>query len=127
VINAEAQELVYCSAGHELPFVYSEDGTSSRLEPGGLALGVFDDVRYSQKSIPFKPGDVLVVYSDGVTDAANETDEPFGADRLASLIGEHRNEPAAVLIQKVFDDVNAHAGNTPQFDDLTLLVVKRKN
>jgi sigma-B regulation protein RsbU (phosphoserine phosphatase) len=127
VIDATAQELVFCSAGHEPPFLYSEDGPSKRLEPGGLALGVFEDVRYTESSIPLKPGDTLVVYSDGVTDATNEAEEPFGTERLDSLIGEHRKEPAAALIQRIFDGVSAHTGATPQFDDLTLLVVKRTN
>ena len=72
-----------------------------------------------------KPGDVLVIYSDGITDAENKTEEPFGAERLTELIGQHVNGSARNLVNNVMDGVNAHAGGAPQFDDLTLLVVKR--
>jgi serine phosphatase RsbU (regulator of sigma subunit) len=60
-----------------------------------------------------------------VPDAATDTDEQFGDARIKSLVVEYRNEPAATIVEKVFDAVNAHAGNTPQFDDLTMVVVKR--
>ena len=58
-------------------------------------------------------------------DATTEADEPVGDARIDSLIVEHRNEPARTVVEKVFEAVNAHAGNAPQFDDLTMVVVKR--
>jgi serine phosphatase RsbU (regulator of sigma subunit) len=71
------------------------------------------------------PGDVLVVYSDGITDATTVDDEPFGEERLRSVIADKRGAPARTIVTAVLDAVTAHAGDAPQFDDLTVLVVKR--
>jgi len=125
MLNCSAHELVYCNAGHEPPFLFSKDGSSRRLQSGNLALGILDGMRYREASMRLEEGDVLVVYSDGITDAANASEELFGTDRLAELIAAHRREPADILIARILDGVAAHAGRSPQFDDLTLLVVKR--
>jgi sigma-B regulation protein RsbU (phosphoserine phosphatase) len=125
VLDTQSHTIVYCNAGHEHPFLIADDGTVSRLDLGGLALGVFEEFPYNQETVPLSPGDVLVIYSDGVPDAATDADEPFGDARIESLIVENRNQPAAAIVETVFDAVNTHAGNTPQFDDLTMVVVKR--
>lgn len=125
VLDPAAHRLTYCNAGHEPPFLVSAGGDSRRLDLGGLALGVFEDRTYNQDSVVLSPGDVLVVYSDGIPDAATEADEPFGDGRLESLIVDHRRDPAATILDSVFAAVDAHAGEAPQFDDLTMVVVKR--
>jgi len=125
VLDAASHELVYCNAGHEHPFLVAADGTSRRLDLGGLALGVFEEFEYGQETVSLSPGDMLVVYSDGVPDAATEADEPFGDARIESLLVEHRNEQAHKIVDRVFTAVNAHSGDAPQFDDLTMVVVKR--
>jgi sigma-B regulation protein RsbU (phosphoserine phosphatase) len=125
VLDFAGHKLDYCSAGHEQPFVVSADGKVSRLETGGLALGVFENVQYQQETVSLNSGDVLIAYSDGITDAANASNQPFGSERLASLIGEYRNDRSSLLIERIVDGVNRHAGDTPQFDDLTVLVIKR--
>jgi sigma-B regulation protein RsbU (phosphoserine phosphatase) len=125
VLDVSTHTIVYCNAGHEHPFLVAADGTSRRLDLGGLALGVFEDFQYDQETVSLAPGDTVAIYSDGVPDAATDTDEQFGDARIKSLVVEYRNEPAATIVEKVFDAVNAHAGNTPQFDDLTMVVVKR--
>jgi sigma-B regulation protein RsbU (phosphoserine phosphatase) len=125
VLDPEGHELVYCSAGHERPFVFAADGVCRRLDLGGLALGVFDTIQYEQETITLAPGDALVVFSDGITDAANTLEEQFGEERLAASIGEHRGETAEVLVNRIIDGVKAHEAGAAQFDDLTLVVVKR--
>lgn len=125
VLDKTSHELAYCSAGHERPLVLSSDGSHTRLEKGGLALGVFENVRYSRESVVLHPGDVLVIFSDGVTDATNAANEPYGRERLASLLRERRHEPANILVETVMEDVDAHVGGAPRFDDFTLVVVKR--
>ena len=72
------------------------------------------------------PGDVLVVYSDGITDATTADDEPFGEERLRSVIVDEHGAPARAIVTAIVDAVTAHAGDAPQFDDLTVLVVKRE-
>lgn len=125
VLDAASHELTYASAGHEHPFLVSADGSVRRLEMGGLALGVFEEFTYDEETIAMAPDDVLVVYSDGVPDATTEADVQFSDDAIAPLIVEHRGESAGAIVEKILSAVNAHAGDAPQFDDLTVVVVKR--
>jgi sigma-B regulation protein RsbU (phosphoserine phosphatase) len=124
-LDTEAHQLTYCNAGHEYPLLYSGDGEPGTLESTGIAIGIMDDFDFGMETVALKPGDVLVVYSDGVTDATNENDEEFGIDRLKSSIEKHRNLPAAALIEAIFADVKMHEGKADQFDDLTIVVVRR--
>ncbi len=125
VLDAEAHQLIYCSAGHEHPFLVSADGGCTRLDQGGLALGVFENIDYEQQTVSMQPDDVLVVYSDGVTDATTVTDEAFGEERLQSVIVDNRTKPAQAIVGAIISAVENHAGNADQFDDLTVVVVKR--
>jgi sigma-B regulation protein RsbU (phosphoserine phosphatase) len=90
-----------------------------------MALGVLDEFPYEESETPMEPGDILVVYSDGITDAVNEFDSPFGEERLASTIREAAPLPAAAMMQKIIDAVHTHEQGTPRLDDLTVIVVKR--
>jgi sigma-B regulation protein RsbU (phosphoserine phosphatase) len=71
------------------------------------------------------PGDILVVYSDGITDAVNEFEQPFGEQRMRECVRKHAADSAATIIERVVDAVKAHERGTPRIDDLTLLVAKR--
>ncbi len=80
---------------------------------------------YKEETISFKPGDVLVIYSDGITEAMNEEEEQFGEEGLEPVIREHIDLPAEDLIDKIVEAARAFAGDQPQMDDMTLLVIKR--
>lgn len=125
VLNPEANTLSFCNAGHEIPFVLTGDGEPARLEKGGMALGVMEDFPYEEDSVSIAPGEVLVVYSDGIPDATNEFDHPFGVDRLISLARQFREESAKQIMDNIIQAVQEHEGDTDQLDDLTLVVVKR--
>jgi sigma-B regulation protein RsbU (phosphoserine phosphatase) len=125
VLDAGTHELVYCSAGHEHPFLVSADGGCTRLDQGGLALGVFEDMGYEQKTVCLQPDDVIVIFSDGVTDATTVDNKSFGEERLHSVIVDHRTASAQTIVEAIFSAVEDHAGNAAQFDDLTVVVVKR--
>jgi sigma-B regulation protein RsbU (phosphoserine phosphatase) len=125
VLDTGGHRLSYCNAGHEIPFVFSGDGELHRLETGGMALGVMAEFPYEYDAIAFDPGDLLVVYSDGIPDATNEFDHPFGEDRLISLIREFKERPVVSIIDGIIDAVKDHEGTMEQLDDLTLVVVKR--
>ena len=125
VLKPPTHEFAFVNAGHETPLVFRFDGEVIRLETGGLALGVIDDFPYGQDKISFARGDLMVVYSDGVTDATSPSDEPFGVERLLSAVGECRGEPAAVVLERVVADVERHTAGAPQLDDITVVVVKR--
>jgi sigma-B regulation protein RsbU (phosphoserine phosphatase) len=125
VLDSAAHTIDYCNAGHDPPFLMSANGAVKRLASTGLAVGVLDHFTYKKNSISMEPGDVLVVYSDGVPDMVNETDGQFGEERLQAEIAEHRAESAGALVKHILKAVTEHAGKAPQFDDLTLIVVKR--
>lgn len=125
VLDTEKDELTFCNAGHEIPFVLTGDGEMPRLEVGGMALGVMEEFPYEEGAVMLKAGDVLVIYSDGIPDANNDADKPFGEDQLISLAQQHKGEPAAVIMDRIIEAVQKHEGDTPQLDDLTLVVLKR--
>jgi sigma-B regulation protein RsbU (phosphoserine phosphatase) len=117
--------LTYSNAGHDFPFLFSGRGTPDRLKSGGVMLGAFEDIVFEQGSASLKPGDVLVISSDGISEAMNSNLEQFGEDRLQLVIREHLQDPPSVMIEKIIAAVRAHAGQQPQSDDMTLIVVKR--
>ena len=125
LLNEKEHEIVFCNAGHEMPIVISDSGELSRLPSTGVALGVSKDLPYEEERIAIAPGETLVVFSDGITDATDEKDRAFGVDRLIALIQKYRQEPSAILVEHIIEGVNKHAGEAPQMDDLTLVVVKR--
>jgi len=127
VLDTNTHELSYCNAGHEIPFVFRGDGDPARLETGGMALGVMDEFPYQADTVSLNKGDLLVVYSDGIPDATNEFDHPFGEDKLISLIRQLRDRPVVSIIDGIIDAVKDHEGKTEQLDDLTLVVVKRES
>jgi len=125
VLKVGSHELTYVNAGHEPPLVFSASGVLKRLESGGLALGVLDDFPYTQETVPIATGDVMVIYSDGVTDATNLSDEQYGPERLASVVEKNLGEPASIIVDHIIDAVNAHEKGAAQLDDITVVVVKR--
>jgi sigma-B regulation protein RsbU (phosphoserine phosphatase) len=125
VLDCNVHSLSFCNAGHENPMMFSNGTEIRRLETGGMALGVLEEFPYEEETVTLNSGDTLVVFSDGIPDATNEFDHPFGEDRLRSLVAEHRDASAAGLIDAIIEAVNEHEHETPQLDDLTLVIVKR--
>jgi sigma-B regulation protein RsbU (phosphoserine phosphatase) len=106
--------------------LFRRDGRGpERLSVGGMALGVLEEFPYEESSTPLEPGDILVAYSDGITDAINEFEAPFGEDRLVNTIRTHADRSAAGLMRSIVDAVQAHEQGAPRLDDLTVIVVKR--
>jgi sigma-B regulation protein RsbU (phosphoserine phosphatase) len=91
-----------------------------------MALGVLEEFPYRRRrGAHADAGDTLIVYSDGIPDAVNEFDQPFGEERLQRVVTEHAGESAVDIMTHVVDAVKAHERETPRIDDLTLVVVKR--
>jgi serine phosphatase RsbU (regulator of sigma subunit) len=125
IVDTQTRRLKYVSAGHNPPFLYrKKTGEIQLLEADGIALGVLDDIQLEEKETVLEEGDILVLYTDGVTEATNMQDEEYGEERLVQLISEHHTLSAAELIHKIKDVVMTFAGEVPQFDDITLMVVK---
>jgi len=117
--------LVSCSAGHNPAFLISVSGPIRRLEKGGLVVGAFENAAYEEETITLEPGDTLVLYSDGVSDAENAGGEQFGEDRLRAILkdGAAKLTPEQVL-DRVLRATQDFAGNHPPADDITVLVVR---
>jgi sigma-B regulation protein RsbU (phosphoserine phosphatase) len=126
VADAELGLLSYTNAGHFPPFVVRSDGSVERLTAGGAVLGVFPDGAYEAGSVPFSPGDRLVLYTDGITEVRDAADEEFGEARLTSLAVEHRGCSAPALQSRLVDAVASFAGRRFT-DDATLMVLAADN
>ena len=95
-----------------------------RLMPTGVALGAASDQAYGEAQVTILPGDLLVLYTDGVTEAINSKDEEFSEAKLMETILRVRGRPSQEIIREIRDGIREHAGEEPQFDDITLMVLK---
>jgi serine phosphatase RsbU (regulator of sigma subunit) len=117
-------QLTYTNAGHNPPILVRHNGQIERLIDGGLALGLFDFSDYSSGAVLFQDGDMLVLFSDGVTDAVNEAGDDFGEERLISSVVEQRNGSARTVLDRALDEIKSFSNRTDQQDDLTLMIIK---
>ena len=125
ILNAQDRTLTYVNAGHNPPLVCRRsDGSFSDLPATGMAIGAVPDAAYDAGTATLGPGDVLVLYTDGITEAENESQEFFGEDRLREAIAEARTRSAASIVDAILGSVQAFAGGAPQSDDITLMVVR---
>lgn len=125
VLDFTTHRIVYCNAGHDYPFFLESPESLSRLETGGLVLGFVPVHQYEEAEISVAPSCCLVLYSDGVPEAMNQQGEEFGEERLLEVIRENLNLSAHSLVEAIIEVVRGHAGDTPQSDDITLLVIRR--
>ena len=116
--------LVASNAGHNPTFLFRADGALERLDKGGLMVGAFDFAVYEEDRAALRPGDTIVLFSDGVTDATSPSGDQFGEERfLASLATAHRETPDA-LVARLIAEISAFAAGEPPADDVTLFVVR---
>jgi sigma-B regulation protein RsbU (phosphoserine phosphatase) len=99
---------------------------SQLLSSKGMALGVLPEISIESKAVHLRPGDTLIFYTDGVTEAINEDYDEFGLARLEIAASSVRSQDAAAILKAITHSVNDHAGDTPQYDDITLIVMKRE-
>jgi serine phosphatase RsbU (regulator of sigma subunit) len=116
-----SQQLRYANCGHPAPLLVRRDGSMERLTTTSTAIGLFRDADFSVAEVALRAGDTLVVHTDGVTEASNETDEEFGDERLLELVRAQSHLPAPALLQTIVDAVLRFSGRE-QRDDITLLV-----
>lgn len=124
ILDTGNRTLAYANAGHNPPLLLKADGDARFIERGGLPLGMFRDTRYHQYYLPIEPGDVLVLYTDGVTEATNPAGEEFGRDRLAEAVREAAPLSARELIRKVQTEVLKWTDGKGANDDITFFVIK---
>ncbi|MFA4860107.1 SpoIIE family protein phosphatase [Methanoregula sp.] len=127
VIDKETLTLTYVNAGHNPPIVLrKETGEIEELALTGVAIGALEDAEYTQESIPLAPGDVVVLYTDGITEAVNDKEEMFDVPRLIETIRKNGNSSSQEIVNEIISAVFSFSGTQPQYDDITLMVVKVK-
>ncbi|HEX5083008.1 MAG TPA: SpoIIE family protein phosphatase, partial [Blastocatellia bacterium] len=131
-LDPETGKGRYVNAGHQDCLLMRADGEAEWIKSTGTPLGLMapDIIElmapYSEQSIELRPGDLLALFSDGVTEAQDEGENEFGEERLAEFLRPIRHEPAETIVDKVFGEIDRFAGSAPQYDDITLFVIKRE-
>ena len=125
LLNPATGDLAFANAGHNPPIVVRASGEVETLEGGGPVLGILPIARYAQQHTKLGKGDLLVIYSDGVTEAASTNEEEYGEERLTSELLRHRGEAAEAIVREVTESVSRFSAGAPQADDITLVVAKR--
>ncbi len=119
--------LSFINAGHNPPLIaHGSDGTLEQLGAGGLPLGILPDYDYREGRTQLSAGDVLVIYSDGVTETQDPTGEEFGTTRLHEVVSQNLRLTASGIRDKIEASLSAFAQGTPAVDDITLVIVKRQ-
>jgi len=125
-LDTKNHTFEFVNAGHNKGLLLAPGQAPALLSTGNLAVGFFEDAEYTKKTVPMVPGSTLAIYSDGITEALNSEGEEFGMDRLIQQLVSNGNMPAKELTDSVFSAVRAFAGSAPQYDDMTLMIVRRR-
>jgi len=127
VLDPITGTLTYCNAGHSPPYLVGaqKGGGVQPLRRTGMPLGIAEDAAWEQKVVQFAPGDLLVLYTDGVTDAEDETGAFFGQERLLEIAQANLGQSAQDVQDALIAEIHEFVGDTPQFDDITLMTVVR--
>ena len=125
ILDPRDHRFGYVNAGQEIPFVLTGGSAAVRLDEGGVALGVVEEFDFKEGSVTLGPGDTMVIVSDGITESMNSSQELFGEERLNRLLFDIRGCDAPTVIERVIGAVRAFVGEAPQWDDMTIVVVRR--
>jgi len=125
ILDTKNHTLSYSNAGQNIPLLFSLNEKPLPLKTHGLVLGIKEDVSYRMKQVKINPGEMLIIYTDGISESMNYKMEDFGEERLLEIVEKNKMLSASKLVYKIIGAANQHSGNTPQSDDMTLVVVKR--
>jgi serine phosphatase RsbU (regulator of sigma subunit) len=127
ILDPRTGQLTYCNAGHNPPYILRVGGEGRVQELGktGMVVGAMPGVSWEQRAVQLGPGDMLVLYTDGVTDAENESGSFFGQERLLEIVQAHGGRPAHEVQAGLLRAVETFTGEASQFDDITLVIAVR--
>lgn len=125
VVDLNTGGIDYCNCGHNPPYLLNQNGEMKSLPATGLPMGLYGEIAPSAATATLENGDMLVLFTDGVTEAMNSRNEEFGEEALGGMLKGRQALPSVELVQDVFTNVDQFAGGTEQADDITLLVLKR--
>jgi phosphoserine phosphatase len=126
VLDPTTGDVAYSNAGNEAPFLLDGSGETTRLTTGGFVLGIVEDATFEEARIQLAPGGLLVICSDGITEALNPDGELFGSERTLALLCDNREKSARQILDALITGLREYAGSMKQADDMTVVVVKRE-
>ncbi|HDS00459.1 MAG TPA: hypothetical protein ENO22_04665 [candidate division Zixibacteria bacterium] len=124
--DGEESQITYANAGHWPPVLLRSDGKAEMLEPTGGILGVHKDFTFEQKDLSMSPGDLLFLYTDGVTESRNDYGEMYEESRLLRFLQEHRDHSASSLLDKLLQEIWIFRGRSKFDDDLTVIALQKE-
>lgn len=128
ILEADKRRFTFARAGHNPMLVVRKNGESEWIQPQGVGIGVTTDDNFlrgiEEYVLTIKEGDVVVLYTDGITEMLNSTNRFYGEERLQKLVAEIRTKSSSEILDKIIDDVNEFKGLTRQHDDMTLVIIK---
>jgi sigma-B regulation protein RsbU (phosphoserine phosphatase) len=125
VLDQEEHTFRYANAGHNPPFLFTRTAEPMTLEAGGTVLGCFETAKYEEGEVHLQAGDVVLLYSDGISEAADESGHQFGERRLIDVVAADPDASAGKILAGVVDAAQTHAGAAALKDDMTVVVIKR--
>jgi serine phosphatase RsbU (regulator of sigma subunit) len=125
-IDPSSGRLSYTNAGHNAGLLFRKDGSVQRLEANGMPLGLFPVVEYEKVETTLAPGELVLLYTDGITEAANPRGDEFGLDRLQTVVAKHTAEPLVAIAVAIETAVEVFADGTPFGDDRTMVLLRRE-
>jgi sigma-B regulation protein RsbU (phosphoserine phosphatase) len=126
ILDSENHKIIYSNAGHNYPFLFSKEKGPVQLEEGDIVLGFMETSQFRENSISLAPGDLLLLYSDGITEAINENEEELGEEEMTKVIVENPDLSLEEMADQIIEKVKLHSGDNLQYDDMTLVLIKRK-
>jgi serine phosphatase RsbU (regulator of sigma subunit) len=128
VLDPVSGTVVYCNAGHNPPFLCRSSNNDEivSLTRTALPLGLFEASDWEQETVQIMPGDILTLYTDGITEAQDETDDLFGEERLTQVIQDNSDRTAQIIEDKLLRAIYDFTQDAPQYDDITLMILQRK-
>ncbi len=124
LISTQKDRIIFTNAGHNPPILLKKDGTIKKLTDGGIVLGFQPNIQFKQKEFEFKAGDIILLYTDGITEAMNDNNEEFGETRLLKILKENRNLSVYELKEKILKSVQDFSHQREHDDDMTLVLCK---
>jgi sigma-B regulation protein RsbU (phosphoserine phosphatase) len=125
ILNHQTHQFSYVNAGHCYPLVLRANGAVDRLEIGGMVMGFFKDVHYRSAIYNLEPRDLMILYTDGVSELINPAEEEFGVERIIEVLREHQNQPVDEIQKALVQSLEQHRQNQNQWDDITFILLKR--
>jgi len=124
-LNMKSGKLKFINAGHNPPIVLDKKGKINRLESCGLCLGMFPDVEYKAQTVVLHPGDITLLFTDGITESRNKENKEFEEEKLVKFLKKKSKLPAPELIKEIQKEVETFTADTDQMDDQTVVVIKK--